>query len=110
MSERIEPRGSREGKTGNPRLRLPLTVVPLNNGGWPKSVSRLRLHSQRSMPTYVVFYNGAVYGYTAAEPPREGERIVLDRGGDTVLVRRVRFGDRENEIAIHAEPDGGPRP
>lgn len=59
------------------------------------------------MPTYVVFYNGVIYGYTAAEPPHEGERIVLDRRGDTVLVTRVRFGEREDEIAIYAEPLDG---
>jgi hypothetical protein len=60
------------------------------------------------MPTYVVFFNGAVYGYTAAEEPREGETIALDRGGDTVRVTSVRASD-EGQVVVYAEPadDGG---
>jgi hexokinase len=55
------------------------------------------------VPTYVVFYNGVVYGYTAVEPPGEADTIVLDRGGDTVRVTSVRFGDNGTEVTIYVE-------
>jgi hypothetical protein len=54
------------------------------------------------VPTYVVFYNGVIYGYTAAEPPREGETIVLDRLGTPVRVSSVKAND-EGQISIRTE-------